>query len=182
MRFIRRTIRWRRLLILAFGGALGVIVVWRVCFPYGISHCCDKELYLRLVSYAQRHGGRFPTGEVTPEASLSLICKERDLGCAGLLRGKSVPMAVTERQLAANGLLTPATCGWHYEEGLTSQDQDCGLFWDKAGLGHNGGRLWTGGHIVTFVDGRRQHIPAARWEEFLNRQAVLRNQARARQK
>ena len=48
------------------------------------------------------------------------------------------------------------------------------LFWDKAGLGHNGERLPGGGHYVCFVRGAIEHVPGDRWNEFLAEQKKLR--------
>jgi hypothetical protein len=45
---------------------------WRHHYPYGMSHCCDLCLSSALHDYAATHGGAFPAGEATPEASLSL--------------------------------------------------------------------------------------------------------------
>ena len=47
------------------------------------------------------------------------------------------------------------------------------IFWDKVGLDHNGGRLPNGGHIVYFVDGQRNYIPATEWQAFLLEQQRL---------
>lgn len=50
---------------------------WRHHFPYGYSHCCDIGLSAALHDYAATHGGAFPAGEATPEASLSLLYREK---------------------------------------------------------------------------------------------------------
>src|SRR5687768_7827935 len=63
----------------------------RYYYPYGQSHCCDKQLMMALLEYAERHGGWFPQGEETPEASLSLLHREApESADANLLRGKTV--------------------------------------------------------------------------------------------
>ena len=61
---------------------------WRHRYPYGWSHCCDKNLMLSLRQYAEDHGGAFPAGGDTPEASLSLLYP--DYVNANLLRGNPV--------------------------------------------------------------------------------------------
>lgn len=92
-----------------------------------------------------------------------------------LLRGKTVPGAAVRARLEAGQLLTPATCGWHYVEGLRKDDDSrLALFWDKAGLGHNGERLSGGGHAVWFVSTRFDYVPGERWEAFLAKQERLR--------
>lgn len=153
-----------------------VAVVYAYCrykYPYGWSHCCDKALYLALVHYADKHDGKFPAGEATPEASLSLLYKE-DPYIAHTLRGKSVPETLVLERLGQGQLLSPDTCGWHYVEGLTlDDDPGIAIFWDKAGLDHNGGRLWGGGHIVWFVTSRSEHVPQDKWDAFLAEQNRL---------
>src|SRR5262245_27795913 len=105
--------------ILALTAALLGAAWWRDRYPLGWSHCCDKQLMMALLMYADQHGGWFPKGEATPEASLSLLHREDPgLVTANLLRGKTVPEAAVQARLGAGELLTPETCGWHYVEGL----------------------------------------------------------------
>jgi hypothetical protein len=152
---------------------------WEYQYPYGFSHCCDLQLCQALREYASTHGGAFPAGEATPEASLSLLYREKtdsgeQLVDANLLRGKTVPESVVKGILERGELLTPETCGWHYVEGLRLDDDPrLALFWDKAGLNHNGGRLPEGGHDVMFVSGSREYIPEAKWRHFLKQQREL---------
>lgn len=152
---------------------------WQHQYPYGMSHCCDLCLSSALHDYAAIHGGAFPAGEATPEASLSLLYREKidggPLADANLLRGKTVPESVVKEILERGELLTPETCGWHYVEGLRADDDPrLALFWDKAGLDHNGGRMADGGHIVLFVGlMERKHIPEAEWDEFIETQRKL---------
>jgi hypothetical protein len=144
-------------------------------YPYGWSHCCDKQLMFALMAYAERHDGWFPRGEASPEASLSLLHRgDPEWANANLLSGKTVPVPVVAARLEAGELLTPETCGWHYVEGLRMDDDPkLALFWDKVGLGHNGQRL-SGGHEVWFVRGNSEYIPGDQWEQFLDEQAKLR--------
>ena len=82
-------------------------------------------------------------------------------------------------RLEAGQLLSPETCGWHYVAGLRKDDNPrLALFWDKAGLGHNGERLSDGGHHVWFVSGISEHISGNRWEAFLAEQEQLRAAAK----
>jgi hypothetical protein len=145
-------------------------------YPYGWSHCCDKQLMMALLNYADRHGGWYPKGEASPEASLSLLHRDAaESVSAELLRGKTVPVADVRARLEAGELLTPDTCGWHYVEGLRKDDDPrLALFWDKAGLGHNGERLANAGHYVHFLDWSTTHVPDSRWKEFLAEQEELR--------
>jgi hypothetical protein len=155
--------------------ALG-FAYYRFHYPYGYSHCCDKALACALEEYAEKHGGWFPRGEATPEASLSLLYRD-DPAVVYNLRGKSVPESVVWARLKSGDLLTPETCGWHYVEGLRQDDDpELALFWDKAGLDHFGGRLSDGGHFVCFVRGMGsiKYIPEQQWEQFLAEQERLR--------
>jgi hypothetical protein len=141
-------------------------------YPFGWSHRCDKGLAMALLNYANNNGGAFPAGELTREASLSLLYPK--YSDANELRGKTVPEQVVQAILDKGERLGPDTCGWHYVEGLRIDDDFRLAFaWDKAGLGHNGGRLSGGGHIVVFLDGHTKHVPAAEWDNFLARQNQL---------
>jgi len=163
--------------VLAFGLIAG-FAAWRnvVNYPFGRSHCCDKALRFALENYAETHGGEFPTGEASPEASLSLLYKA-GLADANLLRGKSVPESTVEEILTNGKLLGPESCGWHYVEGLRKGDDGrIAIFWDKAGLGHNGNLLADGGHIVWYLNFDHPHIPAAEWPKFLAEQKELHDQ------
>jgi hypothetical protein len=145
-------------------------------YPHGWSHCCDKQLMFALLAYADRHGGWFPKGETSPEAALSLLHRDDpESANANLLRGKTVPETAVRARLEGGQLLTPDTCGWHYIEGQRKDDDPrLALFWDKAGLGHNGERLSGGGHYVCFVAGSIEYISGDKWEEFLAEQERLR--------
>jgi hypothetical protein len=146
---------------------------WNYTFPYGPSHCCDIGLHMELRCYAEKHDGWFPRGESSPEASLSLLYRD-DPDIAYILRGKSVPYTVVRDTLERGELLGPETCGWQYVEGLrVDDDRRLAVFWDKAGLAHNGARLSSGGHIVTFVGGHQEYIVGSKWEEFLQEQQQL---------
>ena len=107
---------------------------------------------------AEANSGVYPHGEVTPEASLSLLSRrelsfaENPHSAVELLRGKTVPAEAVRAKLAAGQLLDPDTCGWHYVEGLTRRDNpELAIVWDKVGLGHNGERLGGALHEVLFV-------------------------------
>src|ERR1700730_97210 len=105
--------------LLAFGTWCG----YRSLFPFGYSHCCDTCLRLALDAYAFDHGGQFPAGQPTPEASLSLLYPK--YATADLLSGKTIAVKEAETILHSGALLGPESCGWHYVEGLTqSDDQD----------------------------------------------------------
>src|SRR5581483_10345159 len=94
--------------------ALVTIGLWlrhKSWYPYGWSHCCDKQLMFALLNYAEEHGRAFPSGETSPEASLSLLYPTYT--DANLLRGKTVPLNTVQAILNRGELLTPESCGWH---------------------------------------------------------------------
>jgi hypothetical protein len=153
--------------------ACGAYGLYRYRYPFGWSHCCDMVLYNEMERYAAEHDGWFPRGESCPEASLSLLYRQDAINAYNL-RGKTVSETVVLERLGAGELLTPETCGWRYVEGLRLDDDPrLGLFWDKAGLEHNGGRLASGGHQVIFVSGDSRHITDSEWPAFVEQQDML---------
>ncbi|NQU22507.1 MAG: hypothetical protein HQ567_14615 [Candidatus Nealsonbacteria bacterium] len=139
-------------------------------YPFGTYHRCDKQLWSALHAYAEAHGGEFPSGEATPEASLSLIGKEY----AYLLVRRGASTKVVEQMLDRGELLDSETCGWNYVEGLRlDSDPKLALFWDKEGLSEIGGRLPEGGHFVSYVGSAYEYVPASRWGSFLEEQRRL---------
>jgi hypothetical protein len=145
---------------------------YRWKYPFGWSHCCDKQLANALREYAENHDGNFPTGGKTPEGSLSRLYPQ--YADANLLRGKTVSLIAVDNALKNEGELAPDTCGWYYVEGFSVRDDPhIAMFWDKAGLGHNGERLSDGGHTVFFVDLRSEYVSGSRWPLFLEEQQRL---------
>ena len=145
---------------------------YRYRYPYGYTHCCTIAMWFDFRQYAEEHGGKFPAGEATPEASLSLLYRTvhtPDFFLAG--RAKSWKAA--KKILESGRLLGPDTCDWHYVEGLTvADDWRIAILWDKSSLGHTGQRL-NGGHEVTRLDGCPEVISAEKWEAFLSEQRDL---------
>jgi hypothetical protein len=163
------------IIIVVVAVLLGVGYAWfRYQYPYGFSHCCLKGLGAGLREYAEKHNGRFPEGEKSPEASLSLLYADGPWGPPDVLRGKTVPLDLAKNRLERGELLSPDTCGWHYVEGLTLRDDyRIAIVWDKIGLNHNGGRLPEGGHSVLFVDGFERIVSGSEWPQFLREQKRL---------
>jgi len=177
---MRRFIKWFIIVCVLIAGLTVAGYVWhRHRFPYGYSHCCDKMLWSELLRYAEVHSGWFPQGEASPEASLSLLYRQDPMNDY-LLRGKIVPLEVVRPILERGELLTPETCGWHYVEGLRMDDDHrIALFWDKAGLGHNGQRL-NGWRDVTLINGMNDSIKDSEWDDFLAEQETLVAEAKKR--
>jgi len=170
---VRRWLKGTAILTLILGvlTALGY-GYYRQRYPYGWSHSCDKCLMFALHRYAEEHGGAYPAGEATPEASLSLLYPE--YADAEILRGKTVPRTVVQERLERGERLTPETCGWHYVEGLTlKDDRQLAVLWDKVGLGHNGERTPDGGRTVLLVNLGYEYIPGPEWEKFVDEQQWL---------
>ena len=159
------------------GSLAGVIVLvavyFRFMYPHGPHPACARALKLALVFYAHDHDGKFPAGEATPEASLSLLYPE--YASAEILAGKRKSVKIAERILASGGRLSPETCDWHYVEGLTDSDySEIAIFWDKSNLDHAGRRMFDGSHEVFRIRSvSPEYIPASRWADFLAEQQRL---------
>jgi len=170
--------RKRAVLLLSVFGIVVVLATsawayYRWKFPYGHSHCCILGVMFALESYAKEHGGRYPSDEPSPEASLSLLYRSGALD-PYTLRGMTIPEETTRSILQGGGLLSPESCGWHYVDGLTqADDRGLALLWCKEPLGHDGNRTRDGGRQVVFVGGDVQWISGARWTAFLEDQKRL---------
>ena len=152
-------------------GLAWALLQWR--YPYGHSHCCLKTMFLALELYAQEHGGRYPAGQSSPEASLSLLYRE-GLIDADVLGGKSIRKSVARRALESGGLLGPETCGWHYVEGLNQTDDvRTAVLWDKEELGHYGERHRKAGREVLLLGGDMKRIPHPQWSSFESEQELM---------
>ena len=165
---------WKKALL----GVLALIVFFalgwygwhRDKYPYGRTHCCTIALGFDLREYALAHEGKFPCGEATPEASLSLLYRSGHMP-AECLAGRAKSAATAKSILESGRLLGPDSCDWHYVEGLTwDDDDDIAILWDKSSLGHQGQRL-HGGHEVLLLSGVPRTIRAKEWDEFLADQA-----------
>ena len=167
----------RLILLVAVSGtiavtAIGVFVHYKRNYPYGSSHCCIIGMMGALEQYALDHGGIYPKGEITPEASLSLLCRSNYLD-AYTIRGMTVPEKQVRRILERGELLGPNDCGWHYVEGLTQADDPrLALLYCKEALGHNGNRTEDGGRQVVLVSGI-EWISGDKWPAFLQQQKEL---------
>jgi hypothetical protein len=143
-------------------------------YPYGYSHCCIDLMSSTLEDYAAGHAGRYPAGVGCPEASLGLLHSSGYGLDAEILRGKTVPVETVRRILDRGGSLGPDTCGWHYVEGLTKNDDHrLAILWDKAGLGHNGERRPDGSREVALVGGEVRYVSGEEWPKFLEEQEQL---------
>lgn len=154
--------------------ALGIVILAPVIprFPYGQSHCCIIGMSSALEQYADAHGGHYPAGGTSPEASLSLLYRS-NLVDANLIRGMTVSEVNVREILEKGRALGPQSCGWHYVEGLTRADDDrLALLYCKEGLGHNG-QLTDGGRQVVFVGGNIEWVSGERWAEFVAEQHQL---------
>jgi hypothetical protein len=123
---------------------LGGWIYYRLEYPRGYStYHYNFILEMALRRYAEEHEGSYPTGKATPEASLSLLYPK--YANADVLSGKSVSVQRVQAILDEGKLLDPDSCGWHYVEGLTlNDDRRLALFWDKVGLGDDRQQLQNG--------------------------------------
>jgi hypothetical protein len=150
--------------------------------PYGWDHCCIKQVNLALRLYAEEHNGQYPSGGATPEASLCLLT---NYSCdVALLKGKAVPLAKAEAEFRRTGVLGPDSCGWHYVEGLnTNDDLSLAILWDKTpGFDHNSRRTGRGGREVAFLDGHSEWLSDETFSNLMARQAELLAQRNAKPK
>jgi len=148
--------------------------VWyRYTYPYGWSHACSAGLCLSLPVYAEDHEGFLPHGEATPEASLSLLF-QFDSSTLSYFGGKNISRDIVEAAFKRDGKLSPATCGWHYVEGLRESDNpEIAVAWDKViGLGHNGQRMRGMMHEVVLLSGCK-YVSKQEWPEFIANQKSL---------
>ncbi len=158
--------------LIATAGSL-VYHHWASRYPYGASHCCILAMASSLQSYASANKGRFPSGGATPEASLGMLNGVSGIG-PEILRGMTVQESKTRRALEQGHPLSPATCGWHYVEGLTlADDPRIAILWCKEALDHNGRRWPDGRREVVYVDGRRRQVSGDEWPAFLADQEKL---------
>ena len=124
--------------------AASIAILGKCKYPYGASHCCIIGMMGALEEYAQNNRGHYPTGQASPEASLSLLYRSNYID-ANTLRGMTVPEITVSRILKSGGVLGPDTCGWQYIDGLTYADdnrewQSCTANrpWDTTGNGARG--------------------------------------------
>ena len=104
------------ILSIAIGGAYSW---YRQTYPFGRSHCCDKQLMTVLFNDADRHDGQFPAGGTTPEASLSKVHLENDAGCAYLLCGQTGSESATQAVLDRGDLFGHENVRLELRRGLT---------------------------------------------------------------
>lgn len=158
---------------------LGVVVIgsyvawYKSTYPYGISHCCIILMMGALDQYADDNGGKYPAGQSTSEASLSLLYMSNYVD-PGILCGMTVPQKKVMDIVQEGGLLGPDSCGWHYVPGLTqADDPELALLWCKVALGHDGNRTKDGGRQVVFVGRNIEWVSGGKWAAFLEKQKEL---------
>jgi hypothetical protein len=168
----------RHITLISVLACLGILlglgyIYYKHTYPFGQSHCCIKNMYFALERYADENGGRYPAGQSSAEASLSLLYKSNFMD-AHTLRGMTVSEETTRKILEGGGLLGPDTCGWHYVPGLTkADDPEIAILWCKHALGHFGERTKNGGREVVFVGSGTEWISGDKWPAFLEKQKQL---------
>ena len=109
-----RRYRWLAAFVVVVAGLVGGgYACYRGLYPFGWSHCCDKQLFSALRNYAESNGGHFPAGEATPQASLSLLYGKVGFDPSYLLCGKTGSESTVRQLLSQGKLLGPETCGWN---------------------------------------------------------------------
>lgn len=152
-------------ILAAFAG----VICFRHIYPYGWSHACSKGLASDLMRYAYEHEHYYPHGAATPEASLSLMYRNEEESARWLLGGKLISGDEVVKAMKRDGILSPATCGWNYVEGLRDgDDPEIAIAWDKTiGLDHHGGKRLGLMHEVIFMDGSTRFISKSEWPQFV---------------
>jgi hypothetical protein len=158
----------KRALVVISALCVAGLVGYRWYFPYGNTHCCSAGIGIQLNNYASAHDGWLPHGESSPEASMSLLCVD-STNFLPWVRGKNVSMTIAESAWKKDGRLSPESCGWHYVEGLRSDDDSAiAVAWDKVrGLGHNGQRRAGKTREIILLDCSHTEIPEASWSQFM---------------
>jgi len=99
-----------------------------------------------------------------------------------MVAGKAIDSGKAQAYFKAHHTLSPDLCSWHYVPGLrTDSLPHLALFWDTTGLAHNGLRMKHKAYETVYVDGMRDFIPEDQWPAFLNKQAELMEEEKARQ-
>ena len=121
-----------------------------------------------LLTYAQDHDGRFPDGGDTADVALAKLAEPRYGVQPQLLCGKSVLPEVTEWGLHETHSLTPDTCGWRYQPGLTLCDNpQLAIIWDKVGTDEfYYDCSLRGSHEVLYLGGTKVYVRANDWPLF----------------
>lgn len=181
-----RTLLWTAFgLVLLIAALLVAKWILTPVYPYGGSHSCSKILGSSLRMYADDHGGWLPHGGRTPEESMSFMATNGDpYFVKALLRGKHLPQSVVDAAFVTHGVLSPASCGWHYVEGLRKGDDPAlAVAWDKmSGLNHNGRLMKNVEREVILLDGSAQQISKTEWPKFCTHQKRLLAEAEAKRK
>jgi hypothetical protein len=170
--------------ILGFIGvsAIAVWVSYKNHYPHGASHCCIIGMENALEMFARENAGHYPSGEASPEASLSLLARSNYVD-SYTLRGMIVPEQTVRSIFAHGGLLGPDSCGWHYTDGLTlADDARIAILYCKEPLGHNGQKTKDGSRQVVFVGGNIGWISGDKWTAFLQEQKELLSKRNERSK
>jgi len=129
-----------------------------------------------LREYAAVHKGCFPDGR-SPQNALSKLYFEGFI-TADLLAGISGDIKLAERELSAKSDVSEKASSWVYWPGFRdTDDPKIAIIWEsRSGFRFDGKRI-PGGHAVGFIDGNNRVISDSDWEQFTNKQWILRQDA-----
>ena len=141
-------------------------------YPYGRTHRCSKALSSMLLEYAQENNGNFPRSEVPNALGLSALI-ESNPGALEYVVGKAGDLKAAERFYDENGFLEARHSSWEYTEGLSVDDTERALLWDRIPLGHHGERTKTNSREVILIGGRVLVVPEGEWKDFIKNQSNI---------
>lgn len=144
-------------------------------YPYGRTHRCSKMLALLIIDYAKENGGIFPVSNQPGAMGLAPFLKQYPEAFE-LIVGKAGDLSQAKQFYLKHGYLKPEHSSWHYTPGLTIADSKRAILWDRIPLGHNGERTESKSREVIMMDGSVKTIPATEWQEFLQKQNLLKEQ------
>jgi hypothetical protein len=155
-------------------GCLGLYAYIRFMYPFGDRPGTLTIMHGALLTYAQDHGGWFPSSKKGGLDALRHLYPQycptgKELaGVSGNI--DEVVKALRE----GRGL--DRFRSWVYSPGFRVDDDPCiAVLWEsRGGLYSSGWRNFNGGHSVLLVRGDITNVPGAAWNTFLKSQEVLR--------
>lgn len=146
---------------------IGAYSYYKWLYPFGFSHNFDTAFTFSLSNYASDHGGKYPDAG-DPSKSLALLIP--DYVPATMLAGKSIPSNDTAEYYEKHGTLSESICGWGYFPGLSADDSNQLLLWDKVALSHNGRRVDPPYRTVILTNGFKEKVYESKWIKYFKEQ------------
>jgi hypothetical protein len=171
----RKRFLWLIFIPLALAGLVGILSFRPHVYLPAHRHCI-KFAGLELHTYADAHGGRFPTHPAGYGNALLLLNEE----AFHALTGPGYDPAALRGAKAAGWGLPEDLCGRVYVQGLTTRTEgQVAILFDKLSTPggdhcHLPARLWAArGREVLHTDGSFEFVPDSRWPAFAADQIEL---------